>query len=106
VPTEPAPYDLVVESDEGFARIQVKSTTIRDAGRWSVSISRREYLPGVPNEKRARKECAYSENQVDFFFIVTGDGSQFLVPLKVTNGAGNLVLDSKYAAFRVQLPGR
>lgn len=106
LPTEPAVYDFVVESDEGFARIQVKSTTTRDTGRWSVHISRRAYMPGVLNAGGARKVCTYGENEVDFFFIVTGDGSQFLIPLKATNGAGSLVLDSKYAAFRVQLPGR
>lgn len=106
VPTEPAPYDLVTESDEGFARIQVKSTTVRDVGRWSVGISRREYTAGVLNAGGARKECTYSHGEIDFFFVVTGDGSQFLVPLAVTNGAQRLTLDSKYAAFRVQLHGR
>ena len=30
VPTEPAPYDIVVESDEGFVRVQVKSTSKHD----------------------------------------------------------------------------
>jgi hypothetical protein len=106
VPTEPAPYDLVTESDDGFARIQVKSTVTREAGRWAVGISRRQYTAGVLNAGGARRSCAYTESEIDFFFIVTGDGSQFLVPLDATNGIGRLALDSKYAAFRVQLHGR
>jgi hypothetical protein len=103
VPTEPAPYDLVVESDDGFARIQVKSTSDRDVGRWAVSISRREYTPGILNAGGARKDCVYRDTESDYFFIVTGDGSQYIIPLKATNGIGHITLDSKYAAFRVQL---
>jgi hypothetical protein len=103
VPTEPAPYDLVVESDDGFARIQVKSTSARDVGRWAVSISRREYTPGILNAGGARKDCVYRDTEIDYFFIVAGDGSQYIIPLKATNGIGHITLDSKYAAFRVQL---
>ena len=103
VPTEPAPYDPVVESDDGFVRIQVKSTSARDVGRWAVSISRREYTPGILNAGGARKDCVYRDTEIDYFFIVTGDGSQYIIPLKATNGIGHITLDSKYAAFRVQL---
>ena len=39
VPTEPAPYDLVVESDEGFIRVQVKSTSKRARTGATQSIS-------------------------------------------------------------------
>jgi hypothetical protein len=54
----------------------------------------------------SRRSCAYTETEIDFFFVVTGDGGQFLVSLTATNGAGSLTLDSKWAAFRVQLRGR
>jgi hypothetical protein len=105
VPTEPAPYDLVVESDEGLLRVQVKSTTAREAGRWTVGISRKEYRAGVMSSGGARRECVYREGEIDFFFIVTADGSQFLIPWGVTSGIGQLTLDSKYGAYRVQLHG-
>lgn len=87
MPTEPAPYDLVVESDEGLSRIQVKSTITHDAGRWVVGISRKEYAAGVTNSGGARRQCVYKDGEIDFFFVVTLDGSQFLIPLGVTNGA-------------------
>lgn len=102
VPTEPAPYDLIVESDDGLVRIQVKSTITQEAGRWAVRISRKEYAPGVANSGGARRQCVYREGEIDFFFIVTADGSQFLIPLSSTSGAGHLTLDSKYSAYKVQ----
>jgi hypothetical protein len=103
VPTEPAPYDLVVESDDGFARVQVKSTSTRELGRWTAHISRREYTPGILNAGGARKDRTYKDTEIDYFFIVTGDGSHYIIPLKATNGIGRITLDSKYGAFRVQL---
>jgi hypothetical protein len=50
----------------------------------------------------ARIKRTYREDEVDYFFILTGDGSVYLIPLAVTGGARSLVLDSKYAAYRVQ----
>jgi hypothetical protein len=98
IPVEPAPYDLVVESDDGLVRIQVKSTTRTDFGRWIVGVTRREYDPAASSGRRARR---YSPGEIDFFFIVTGDGAKYLIPLEVSNGATTLTLDGKYAAFRV-----
>jgi len=102
LPVEPAPYDLVVESDEGFARIQVKSTVSKDNGRWFVRIHRRAYDATMkPGAAGSRKVCLYSPDEVDFFFILTGDGLKYLIPLKVTNGYRSLTLDVKYSAYRL-----
>ncbi|WP_430503102.1 group I intron-associated PD-(D/E)XK endonuclease [Micromonospora trifolii] len=41
IPVEPTRYDLVVESDDGLKRVQVKSTTHQDPrGRYVVGIAR------------------------------------------------------------------
>lgn len=102
LPVEPAPYDLVVESDEGFIRIQVKSTISKDCGRWIVRIHRRVYDATMkPTARGSRKNCLYHPDEVDFFFILTGDGRKYLIPLKVTNGYSSLTLDNKYSAYRL-----
>lgn len=103
VPVEPALYDLVVESDEGLVRIQVKSTITRDRnGRWLVRIHRMTYDSSAKRTSSgARVSCAYASGEIDFFFIVTAFGDKYLVPLAVTSGAGTLTLDSKYAGFKV-----
>jgi hypothetical protein len=49
----------------------------------------------------ARAKCVYAPGEIDFFFIVTAAGDNYLVPLAVTKGVGSLTLDSKYAAFKV-----
>jgi PD-(D/E)XK endonuclease len=49
VPLEPAPYDLVTESDEGLKRVQVKTTRqIRAGERYTVDVGRLVYDPTRP----------------------------------------------------------
>jgi len=103
VPVEPALYDLVADSDAGLVRVQVKSTTTRDKnGRWVVRIYRMAYKSSVKRTSNgARAKCAYAPGEIDFFFIVTAAGDNYLMPLAVTRGARTLTLDSKYAVFKV-----
>ena len=104
VPVEPALYDLVVDSDEGLVRVQVKSTTSRDKkGRWVVRIYRMAYDKSSVKRTSngARAKCVYAPGEIDFFFIVKAAGDNYLMPLVVTRGAASLTLDSKYAIFKV-----
>jgi PD-(D/E)XK nuclease superfamily protein len=102
IPIELTRYDLVVESDTSFARVQVKSTTIKERGRWTVRIARRKYdAETAMNAGGRRISSPYLPGEIDFFFIVTGGGEQYLIPLSATNGATKLTLDSKYAGYKV-----
>jgi hypothetical protein len=102
IPVEPVRYDLVVESDEGLMRVQVKSTTSKDHGRWIVRIDRQKYGKRLrPSSNGARQKCTYLPDEIDYFFVVTGDGDKYLIPLSETNEALSLTLDSKYAVYRV-----
>lgn len=88
VPTTDAGYDLVVDSDAGLRRVQVKSTTQRDPrGGWVVSIARCLYDPtGRMNAAGKRRRVPYSSAEVDDFFIVTGNGDVYVIPLASTRG--------------------
>jgi hypothetical protein len=103
VPVEPAPYDLVVDSDDGLVRVQVKSTVSKErTDRWVVRISRMAYERGTkPGANGARVKCLYAPGEVDYFFVVTPVGDYYLIPLSATKGLASLTLDSKYGAFKV-----
>ncbi len=96
-------YDLVVDSDKGLMKIQVKSTASKDrTGRWLVRINRMAYERGArANANGARVRCLYAKGEIDYFFVVTGASDYYLVPLAVTEGLASLTLDSKYVAFKV-----
>ncbi|MGW3608054.1 group I intron-associated PD-(D/E)XK endonuclease [Micromonospora sp. NPDC005161] len=103
LPVEPTRYDLIVESDEGLKKVQVKSTTSRDpAGRWTVGVGRLEYgLRDNLDCNGRRGTTAYRPSEVDLFFIVTSGPDRYLIPIEATGGARSLTLDRKYGAFRV-----
>lgn len=106
IPVEAARYDLVVESDTGLQRVQVKTTTHRDRGRWVVEVCRRAYQKDRPqidaNGKRVR--VGYDLGDVDWFFILAGDGSMYLIPTGILQSL-SLVLDVKYAKYRLSRCG-
>lgn len=103
IPVVPVRYDLAVESDAGFQRIQVKTTNCRQKnGKFLASIARRIYdSKQTPNAMGKRRPVAYTEQDVDFFFIVDGNGTKYLIPIAVVSGQISLVLDTKYKEFVV-----
>ena len=104
IPMEPGPYDMIVESDSGLKRVQVKTTRHMDAGsgRHVVRLARNIYDPSMPNNAAGRyRTVQYAADEVDLFFIITGDGKHYLLPFEVTNGQMSLSLEEKYGAFLI-----
>ena len=99
VPLEPASYDLIVESDEGLKRVQVKTTKAVDhqTGRYAVAIRQMAY---VTAGKGVRRQKPYSPDEVDLFFIIAPN-AMYLIPIEAVAGRVSLVLDGKYAALAV-----
>lgn len=86
-PIEPATYDLVVSTPDGLSRVQVKTTTSNGKNGWAVSVGRRPYsirkdTPLVP----------YDPDVIDYFFIVDGDLSMYLIPSRVIAGRVGILL--------------
>ena len=103
IPIEPVAYDLVVESDVGYQRVQVKTTNTRSKNKkhWAVGIYHRPYDSTVPlNAGGKRRQTAYTKEEIDLFFIVTGDFECFLVPLSVTGKRINITLDKRFDKFK------
>ena len=103
IPMDVAPYDLVVDSTDGMRRIQVKSTNSqqRTTGRWTVAITQGKFRPATGRKKWHVDQHPYDDGVIDYFFIVCGDGSRYLIPFETTNGQASLVLDVKYSNYRV-----
>lgn len=88
-PLEPCRYDLLVWTGDRAERIQVKTTTRRCGSTWTVQLR--------TNRKTTH---LYTPEEIDQFFIVAGDFSCYLIPLKVVAGFGAINL-SAYSAHRV-----
>jgi hypothetical protein len=79
---------------DGVKRVQVKTTTYNNDGR-AVQVGRRPYSVG----DRGRL-VPYDPDQVDFFFIVDGDLTMYLIPSRVIAGRVG-ILPGNYSEFIV-----
>lgn len=87
IPVEPAVYDLLVSAPDGIKRVQVKATTYCSKNGWQVVVGRRPYSPG--NRKGL---VPYDPSQLDWFFIVDGDLTMYLIPSHVIAGKVGILL--------------
>lgn len=96
VPSEPQEYDLLVTLPEGIRRVQVKSTTSQTAhGRWLVRVGHRPY-----SLDKSASSAPYDPDTLDYFFVVVGEGSLYLVPSHIFAGRTAVYIDG-YARYRV-----
>ena len=94
LPVEPAIYDLLVAMPDGIKRIQVKTTTFKQNG-WVAQVGRRSYSVG----NRAPR-VPYDPDKLDYFFILDGDLTMYLIPSRVIAGRVGILLHN-YTEFIV-----
>ena len=87
IPLEPTVYDLLVAMPEGIRRVQVKTTTCFGKDGWTVVVGRRPYSVG--NRERL---VPYDPESIDWFFIVDGDLTIYLIPSRVIAGRVAILL--------------
>ena len=87
IPLEPAIYDLLVATPEGIRRVQVKTTTCFGRDGWTVVVGRRPYSVG--NRER---RVPYDPELIDWFFIVDGDLTIYLIPSRIIAGRVGILL--------------
>jgi hypothetical protein len=94
LPVEPAVYDLLVSMPDGIKRVQVKTTTYYQNG-WLVMVGRRPYSAGNRGSL-----VPYDPDLVDFFFILDGDLTMYVIPSRVIAGRVGILLNN-YARYAV-----
>ena len=95
LPIEPTVYDLLVSTPDGIKRVQVKTTTYNGKTGWQVAVGRRPYSIG--NRER---QIPYDPELIDWFFIVDGDLTMYLIPSRVIAGRVTILLHA-YARYIV-----
>ena len=94
-PLEPSPYDLLLDAAAvGILRVQVKSGTRRVNGSWTVWITR----GGRASDGSARRR--YSTDEIDYFGVVDGDQSVYMIPVQVVEGQTAISL-RRYEQYRL-----
>lgn len=103
IPLEPAPYDLIADSDQGFQRIQVKTTSYRtQSGRYLARLTRTSYdVTAHLNTAGKYRSVAYDAGIIDYFFIVTDEQTKYLIPFNTVKGQLTVTLDHRYMGFKL-----
>ena len=86
-PIEPAVYDLIVSIPDGVKRVQVKTSTTRSKGSWSVNVGRRPHSVGNLGPR-----TTYDPDEIDLFFIVDGDLNMYLIPSRDIAGRTSILM--------------
>lgn len=94
-PVVPDCYDLLVSRSDGTRRVQVKTTICNTKDGWLARIARRPYsignnAPLVP----------YDPEVIDYFFVVDGDLTIYVIPSRAVGGRTTILLRS-YAKYIV-----
>lgn len=101
------PYDLIVDRCGEIQRIQVKSTSTvpTTSGTVVAKLSRLTPSRGAGINRRVR---CYEPTDFDLFFILTGEGHVFLIPLRDVVGMTTLMVGpgSPYYVQTIGLSGR
>jgi hypothetical protein len=88
-PLEPVAYDLVVDAGaHGLQRVQVKTGTSRAGGSWVAWITKGARTP-------------YSRDEVDWFGVVDGDLSVYMIPIDAVEGQASVSL-RRYEGYRLR----
>lgn len=87
-PLEPARYDLLVTMGE-IRRVHVKTTTVRAGQSWTV------WLSTTGNVRKT-----YDIDEIDYFFVIDGDVSMYLIPTSAVGGLHAITL-SGYERYRL-----
>jgi PD-(D/E)XK endonuclease len=94
-PLGSASYDLLVGTADGIRRVQVKTTTCTNKNGWQVGVG---HHPDTHSKKGRR--LAYGPDEIDWFFIVDGDMTMYLIPGRAIAGRIGIQLRT-YAKYIV-----
>ena len=90
-------YDLVAEYEQRLLRVQVKTSTSRQNGRWTVALCTRG-----GNRSWSGIVKRFSAERCDFLFVLVEGGRRWFIPAGAVESATAINLGgSKYAAYEV-----
>jgi PD-(D/E)XK endonuclease len=91
-------WDLIAELDDRILRIQVKTSTCRQKGRWDITLCTRG---GNQSWNGLVKRLDHA--RFDYLFVLVGDGRRWFIPAaRVGGGCGLRLGGPKYAEFEVE----
>jgi len=92
--TDSQDYDLVVEIDNKLSKVQVKTTGVKSKyGIFKVTLK-------VCGGNKSRSNVKnLNRSLIDYLFILTSDGDEYLIPSENIGGTSGINLGDKYKKY-------
>lgn len=91
-------YDLVIEEGVELKKVQVKTTYYKKpSGLYEAALKTSGGNQSSSHIKKLDKEA------IDYLFVLTEDGQQYLIPSAEIKGTSAIILGEKYKQFLVNL---
>lgn len=90
--TDTQEFDIIVDKSGKSSKIQIKTTRYKKDGKtYSASLS---------TDGKVKKK--FDPSMVDYVFVVTEIGSQYLIPTNGMNNCSSITLGDKYKSYIVE----
>jgi hypothetical protein len=94
----PSDYDMLVDLDGRVLRVQVKTSTFRERGRFAVAVCTRG-----GNQSWNGIVKRFTASRCDYLFAHVGDGRRWLIPAEAVEGGNQILLGGpKYSKFEIE----
>jgi hypothetical protein len=91
-------WDLIADLGDRLFRVQVKTSTCEQAGRWRVMLCTRG-----GNQSWSGQTKVLDRSRCDYVFVLVGDGRRWFIPCESLGGCSGILLGGpKYADFEVE----
>lgn len=94
--TDSQDYDLVVDTIDGLDRVQVKTTSYKRRGKFTVSLS----VKGGNRTSKGRIK-KIDKSKVDSVFVITADNTCYWIPTHCIESEYSITLGDKFDNFIV-----
>ena len=94
--TDSQPYDLMVDDGQQLARVQVRTTTVREGHAYVVG------LKTVGGNKTQLITKVFDPKAYEWLFVVCGDATAYLIPTTAIRAKYSIFLGRKYEPYRLE----
>lgn len=98
IPSSDAPYDLLIQINGNFKKIQVKSSyNTTESGGYVFHLKR------TRNNTNGTKKVPYTRFDTDYFFLIDAKMNCWLIPFEEIKGKGTVTPLSIYPGFKINI---
>jgi|WetSurMetagenome_2_1015567.scaffolds.fasta_scaffold02344_17 hypothetical protein len=97
VPEVGAPYDLMVDMEDGLQKVQVKSSTCKVVNGYIFALRR------TRNNSNSIRRTFYSSKDCDWFFLLDLDMNAWLIPFHLLKGKGAITPQNRFPGYKVNV---